>query len=100
MTLSEEDRNKYITKYAAQIGVNPDAYSVAAYLISQNKNFQSACCFIFGLSARDPEQLAYVRKAADYLQNYLGDSYTEVTAEWLSEFVGGYVTEVDPSYRW
>ena len=98
--LSPEDRNKYVQEYARFLDVPADPFSIAAKIIQDEKAFTRACLFIFGLTKQDPEQLNYARKAARYLEEYLGDNYKEIDANWLYQFVTGYVQNVDTSYKW
>lgn len=95
-----QNRELYIQKYAQFLGCAPDAYSVAAKKISTEGEFISASVIALGLSAKDPDQLSYARKFATFLQNYLGESYSNIDANWLAEFIQAYVTETDTSYRW
>lgn len=95
-----QNRDIYIQKYAMLLNCEPNAYAVAAAKISQECEFISASVIALGLTARDDEQLAYARKFAEHLKEYLGENYKYVDAQWLAEYIQAYVAEVDTTYRW
>lgn len=97
--LTEAEREKYINEFAAVLGVPPNAFEIAAFLIRENKSYKSACSFAFGLSKAYPQQVAYINKAAAWLKNYINGAEAEVTADWMYQVVVGYIEEVDPTYE-
>lgn len=99
-TVTPQNRDLYIAEYAKVLQCDANAFAIAATVIRDNKAYVQACLFILNLSARDPEQLAYAKKAAAYLEEYVGESYKDLTSEWLYEFANNYVTDVDTGYRW
>lgn len=98
--LTPQERQKYLAKYAQQLGCDPTPYAVACTIMKSQKQYFSAALFMLGLSARDEEQVAYARKCSEYLKKYINDDPSGVTPEWLYEFCTAYVSEVDTSYRW
>lgn len=96
--ISPEDRERYIKEYAEVLGVPPNAFEIAAEQIRTHQQYKTACAFAFNLSRHDPKHVEYITRAAEWLKNYVGENYSEVTADWMYQLVVGYTQEVDPSY--
>ena len=80
-----------IVTWAKQLKVEEDPLVIAAEILNKYKNYQSACCLIFGLSAtlhRD-----WIRAAAAYLEENIKSwpEGTLATKDWLLMFKSHYI---------
>ena len=90
----EYDREEFIKTWATKIlHCEPNAVVIAAELLNQKRNFQTAVCMAFGLSVATHRQ--YILDAADYWsKNFAKDD--KATVEYVAAFVQHYINEVQP----
>lgn len=90
-----EDRDIFIDKWSKMFKCKSNAFDVAAALINNHKNFQSASAILFGLSYVTHKK--WLVKCAEHWQNAWMQypKGTTCTADWCVQFQQYYITEVD-----
>jgi hypothetical protein len=89
------DRQLYVEKWGKILKCKGEIFAVAAELVNQNKNFQSAAALIFGLSwAEDKE---WLQRCSQYWKDAWNKfpAGTKATPTWCYEFQQHYIKDVD-----
>lgn len=88
----EYDQERFINDWATKIlKCPPDRYSVAAHLINEFRNFETAVALVFGLSFATHKE--YASDAAKHWKENF-DASSKATPEYVVQFRDYYIAEV------
>jgi len=91
------DRKKFVELWAKILKCKPTPFDVAAELVNQNRNFNSAVAVLFGLGYRDPTIAAWLGRCHKHWKA-AWDKYpagTKCSADFAYKFQQYYIKEVD-----
>jgi hypothetical protein len=92
----EYDQERFINDWATKIlKCPPDRYSVAAELINNYRNFETAVAISFGLSFATHKEYA-TNAAKHWKEAFLADPNAKATPEYVVAFRDYYIAEVVP----